>query len=89
MEIIDKHLHEKCFHFDKSELPLVELITAPKGKNSNLPIRTNEIVFFLEGELASYSVTYRNTWGERGIWYFFRPEGAIISKHLRIQSCLF
>ncbi|GGK18861.1 helix-turn-helix domain-containing protein [Parabacteroides faecis] len=51
MEIIDKHLHEKCFHFDKSELPLVELITAPKGKNSNLPIRTNEIVFFLEGEL--------------------------------------
>lgn len=51
MEIIDRHIHEGCFYYNKSEQPIVELISVVKGGNGNLPIRKNEIVFFLEGGL--------------------------------------
>lgn len=51
MEIVDKHKHEKCYNYDRSDQPLAELMTVPAGKSGDLPIRTNEIVFFLEGGL--------------------------------------
>lgn len=51
MEIVNKDIHERCFHFDKSGYPLVDRIVIPAGTKDDLPIRSNEIVFFLEGEL--------------------------------------
>lgn len=51
MEIENRPRHEKCFNYDRTDQPLAELITIPAGEKGDLPIRTNEIVFFLEGEL--------------------------------------
>lgn len=51
MEIVDRPRHEKCIHFDTSEQPLVEILSASAGQTGDFPIRINEIIFLLEGEL--------------------------------------
>jgi len=51
MEIIDKHEHRQCFHFDNPEKPTVELVRIANGGKGDLHIRNNEILFFMEGRL--------------------------------------
>ena len=51
MKIVESQRHEECFNYSRSDQPLAELITVPAGDKGDLPIRTNEIVFFLEGGL--------------------------------------
>lgn len=51
MELLYRKEHEECFHFDHSARPVIELVKITKGRADKLHIRTNEVVFFMEGRL--------------------------------------
>lgn len=75
MEITDRYIHEKCIYFDTSREPAIELIRVAKGKNGELPIRNNEVVFFLEGRLHFIFSDYFEHEGVKGQMLFLPAGG--------------
>lgn len=51
MELLYRNEHEQCFHFDHSEKPVIELVRIAKERSDEIQIRSNEVVFFMEGRL--------------------------------------
>ena len=51
MELLYKREHFECFHYDKSEKPLIEVIKVLKSDKKKTSINNNEIVFVIEGRL--------------------------------------
>ncbi|WP_298648815.1 helix-turn-helix transcriptional regulator [uncultured Proteiniphilum sp.] len=75
MEIIDRYIHEKCIFFDTSGQPAIELVTVADGKNGDLPIRNNEVVFFLEGRLRFIFSDFLEHEGVKGHMLFLPAGG--------------
>lgn len=75
MDMIDRPRHEKCYNFDRSEEPLIELIRISEGKNDALPVRNDVVVFFLKGGLRFVFSDSQDHEGRRGEMLFFPAGG--------------
>lgn len=51
MGIIDINDHTQCFHYDRSEKPLIQVVKLVKGAKKKLTPTSNEIVFIIEGRV--------------------------------------
>ena len=61
MELLNKEEHLRCFNYDHSTPSQIEIVRYAKGKQVDLVLSTNQIVFFLEGEVKYqplYGVEY-------------------------------
>lgn len=74
MEIIDRHGHEQCHHFDRPDKPVIELVRIAKGGKGDLHVRNNEVVFFMEGRIRFIFSDFPNFEGMKG-QILFLPAG--------------
>ena len=51
MELLNVTEHLKCFNYDHSRRPQIEVINYAKDAEAELPIETNEVIFLLEGSI--------------------------------------
>lgn len=87
MEILDRHEHAQCYHHDTSAKPAIELVRIAKGREGNLKIHANGIVFFMEGRVGFTTHDFPDFEGMKG-QIIFLPAGGEYSFHTLAAAVL-
>lgn len=66
MDVIDINEHLRCFNYDKSDRPMIEMVKIVKDYAGNAALYCNEVIFIMEGRIRFLSKNYPQYEGIKG-----------------------